>query len=139
MYWSHIPCIILLANMAKRKRENINISILEALKKLPFPIVDKKHGLTIYLDDERARSNQTRLEHIAQAHHLLTVKDIEFIPEGIIRQSKLKKDKKRKDTFNYYFKSKGCDECFVKVSIMVNPEKRNTGKIKTIYITKTVK
>ena len=125
--------------MAKKRTKIYDSNLVEALKKLTFPIVDKRHNLTVYLDDERARSNQTRLEHIAKTAHGLSVKDIEGIPEGIIKKSRLKREKKRKNSFNYYFVSKASPGFLVQVSVNVNPEDKRTAKIKTIFLTKGVK
>ena len=38
--------------------------------------------------NDRARSNETRFEHIAKKNHQLKVRDIELIPEGINEYAK---------------------------------------------------
>lgn len=81
--------------MAKKRTTNYDTKIIDALKKLPNPIYDRRHNFTIYLVNDRARSNQERFEHISKNFHELTVKDIESIPEGLKTKSKLKKEKGR--------------------------------------------
>lgn len=125
--------------MARKKKTVYDNNLIEALKKLPFSIYDKRHNLTIYLDDDRARSNQSRFEHISNSYHKLTVKDIESIPEGIKAKSKLKKDPIRKNTYNYYFIRRGDLKHFIKVSVETDDKDKQKVKIRTIYVTSTIK
>ena len=56
--------------MPKKKSNNYyDQNIIEALKKLPNPIEDKKHNLSIYVNNDQARSNESRFEHIAKSVH----------------------------------------------------------------------
>ena len=125
--------------MAHKKSKNHTSNLVEALKKLPFPIYDEKHHLTVYLDDDRARSNQSRFEHITKEHHQLSVKDIESIPKLIVSSSWLKKDKIRKETFNYYLPRPGFNGHFIKVSVRISQEEPHIAKIKTIFTTSRIK
>ena len=125
--------------MAKKRTKKYDPNLVEALKKLAFPIVDKRHNLIVYLDDERARSNQTRLEHIAKCGHDLTVKDIEAIPDGITKYSKLKKERNRKDSFNYYFPRKGQEMSYIQISVKIDKNDRRIAKIKTVFVARRVK
>ena len=127
--------------MTKRRPKNRhNQDLLEALKKLPNPIEDKWNGLLVFVEDGPARSNQTRYEHIVQSHHRLKVRDIESIPEGIKGKAIFLKDaKKRKRTYNYFFRRKGSNDEFIKVSVQKDPKNPKVVRIKTIYITKAVK
>ena len=125
--------------MAKSRSEKNHSNLVEALKKLPFPIYDKKHNLTIYLDDDRARSNQSRFEHITKEHHQLNVRDIQSIPNLICTKSYLRKDKRRKETFNYYLPRSGYINHFIKISVRVTKEEPHVAKIKTIFTTSRIK
>ena len=121
--------------MAKKRTRIYDPNIIEALRKLPFPLRDTKRNLLICLDNERARSNQNRLEHIAKAAHGLTLRDIESIPEAIAGKSRLKKDKRRKNAFNYFFQRKGDPERLIQIAVRIDPREPNVAKIKTIFIT----
>ena len=112
--------------------------LLEALEKLPNPLIDKKHNLSIYIDG-RARSNQTRAEHIVEYGHDLKARDIELIQIGISNYFKYKKDSKHKNTFNYYIKRKGSDKGFVKVSIKISNQNKKRAWVKTIFIAYKIK
>lgn len=89
--------------MKKRKNLSYEQKLIGALKKLPNPLEDKKHNILIFIDDSRARSNQSRFEHIVDPKHKLLVSDIERIAR-CINASKLKTDRNRKDTFNFISK-----------------------------------
>lgn len=69
--------------MAKKKGLSYEEKMLNALEKLPNPIIDKKHNLRIYIIDDRVRSNQSRFEHIIESRHGLRPSDIERIPRYI--------------------------------------------------------
>ena len=125
--------------MAKRQITYYDQNLINALKKLPNPIIDEEHNLLIYLDDNRARSNQSRFEHIVGYRHELTIKDIESIPEGIKTPFKYRKDKIRKRTYNYYLKRRGELKGLIKVSIVIDNKNERKAKIKTIFITRIVK
>ena len=82
-------------------------NLIEALKKLPFPIRDEKHNLNIVLLEEDVRKDQNRFEHVSKVHHKLKIRDIESIPESIKKKPILLKDSGREQTYNYYLKRKG--------------------------------
>ena len=112
--------------------------LIEAINKLPNPLIDKKHNLEIYIEGY-ARSNQTRVEHIVDYSHDLKVRDIELIVEGIKNYFCYNKDPIYKDTFNYYLVRKGKDKGFIKVSIQIDPRNKKRAWIKTIFITYHIK
>ena len=125
--------------MTRRKPSTYDpTKLLEALEKLPNPLIDKKHNLSIYIEG-RARSNQTRAEHIVEYSHDLKVRDIELIQLGISNYFKFKKDLKYKNTFNYYIKRKGSDKGFVKVSIKISNQNKKRAWVKTIFIAYKIK
>ena len=89
--------------MTKRKGRHYDPThLINVIKKWPNPLVDKRHGYSISFDG-RARSNQTRIEHIVLDRHDLKVRDLESVPEGINNYIAYKKDPVYKDTYNYYF------------------------------------
>ena len=92
--------------MAKKTNGKYDQKIIEALKKLPPLIEDKRHGFVIRIRDDLARSNETRFQHIAKKMHELKVRDIECIPEGIKAYIRFSKSKDIKDTYYYYIKRK---------------------------------
>ena len=102
--------------MAKRKGLSYEEKITNALKKLPNPLEDKRHNLKIYFNDDRARSNQSRFEHIVDDRHGLLTSDIEKIPR-YIKTSKLKKDPERKNTFNLFIKRNNANCEYIKISL----------------------
>ena len=65
--------------MAKRKGLSYEEKLINALRKLPSPLIDKRHNIKIYFDDNRARSNESRFEHIVNQRHGLLASDIERI------------------------------------------------------------
>ena len=99
---------------------------------------DKKHNRYIYVEG-RARSNQTRIEHIVQNRHDLKVRDLNLVPNGINNYFDYKKDPIYKDTWNYYLIRGGADKGFIKVSIQVDHRDHSRAWIKTVYITYRVK
>ena len=124
-----------------RKRKPIIYNpqpIIDAVNRLPNPLIDKKHNLSIYIEG-RARSNQTRVEHIAEYGHDLKVRDIELIPEGIKKYFDYKKDPVYKDTFNYYIKRGGEDRGLIKVSIQIDKNDKKRAWVKTIFIAYIIK
>ena len=125
--------------MTQRKPKNYNpTKLLDALRKLPNPMHDKKHDLMIYIEG-RARSNQSREEHIVDYSHDLKVRDILAIREGINKYFDYRKDPIYKDTFNYYIVRKGMDRGFIKVSIQIDSRNKKRAWIKTIFITYKIK
>ena len=123
----------------KRKPRNYNpTDLINAINSLPNPMVDTKHSLSIFIEG-KARSNQTRVEHIAEFGHDLKVRDIVLIPDGIKNYFSYKMDPVYKDTFNYYLKRKGKDRGFVKVSIQIDKNNPQRAWVKTIYVTYKIK
>ena len=123
----------------KRKPRVFNPThLVEAIKKWPNPMYDKKHGYYIYVEG-RARSNQTRIEHIVEYGHDLKARDLELIPNGIKNYFEYKKDPVYKDTFNYYIKRGGEDKGLIKVSIQIDGKERKRAWVKTIFITYRIK
>lgn len=125
--------------MAKKSSEKYDQKIIEALKKLPKQIEDKRHGFVIEVKDERARSNETRFQHIAKKEHQLKVRDIEVIPEGIKNYIKFSKSKDLKDTFCYFIKRKGGDKGFIQVAILVDFKNIGKAYLKTAFIAYRIK
>ena len=118
----------------KRNAKFYDQNIIEALKKLPSPIEDKKHNLLIYLNNDQARSNESRFEHIAKNAHELKTRDIESIPEGIKKYIKYSKSKTLKDTYYYYIARKGEDKGFIQVAILIDLFDKKKAYIKTIFV-----
>ena len=125
--------------MSKRKPRTYDPSnLIAAIEKWPNPMYDKKHGYYIYVEG-RARSNQTRVEHIVEYGHDLKVRDLELVPEGITKYFCYKKDPIYKNTFNYYIKRKGEDKGFIKLSVRVSDDDKEHAWVKTIFITYKIK
>ena len=121
--------------MTKRNPANYDPSkLIEAINKWPNPMFDKKHNLYIYVEG-RARSNQTRVDHIVECGHDLKVRDLELIPTTIKNYFSYKKDPTYKNTYNYYFKRKGEDKGLIKMSIQIDNNDPTHAWVKTIYIT----
>ena len=125
--------------MTKRIDKVYDENLIEALKKLPFPIRDEKHNLNIVLLEEDVRKDQNRFEHVSKVHHKLKIRDIESIPESIKKKPILLKDSGREQTYNYYLKRKGDRYHFIKISIKIIDYERRIAKIKTIFLTKVLK
>lgn len=112
--------------------------LIEAISKWPSPLIDKKHNLSIYVEG-RARSNQTRIDHIVEYGHDLKVRDLNLVPNGIKNYMAYKKDPNYKDTYNYYIKRGGEDRGLIKISIQIDDQDSTRAWIKTIYITYHIK
>lgn len=126
--------------MAKKRNDKIyDQKLIDALQKLPSLIEDKKHGYIIEVKNDRARSNETRFEHIAKRNHELKVRDIEAIPEGIKQYVLFTRSKELKDTFYYYINRKGEDKGFIQVAIKLKEGETKIYYIKTIYISYRIK
>ncbi len=125
--------------MAKKTNGKYDLKLIEALKKLPPLIEDKKHGFIINVRDDQARSNETRFQHIAKKMHELKVRDIKSIPEGIKDYIKFAKSKEIKDTYYYYIKRKGGDKGFIQVAILVDINDKKVAYLKTIFIAYRIK
>ena len=125
--------------MTKRKPHNYDPThLIEVIEKWPNPMYDKRHGYYIYVEG-RARSNQTRVEHIVKCGHDLKERDLEVVPLGINNYFEYKKDPIYKDTYNYYLCRKGKDKGLIKVSIQIDGKNHKRAWIKTIYITYSIK
>ena len=125
--------------MTKKTNEKYDLRLIEALKKLPSQIEDKKHGFIIVVRNDRARSNETRFEHIAKKNHQLKVRDIELIPEGINKYAKFSKSLELKDTYYYYILRKGKDKGFVQLAIKLIEGEKKLYYIKTIFVSYRIK
>ena len=125
--------------MTQRKPQHYNPSkLIAVIEKWPNPMIDKKHNLSIYVEG-RARSNQTRVEHIVEYSHDLKVRDLESVPEGIKNYFTYMKDPVYPKTYNYYIIRKGEDKGFIKVSIRISDSDPTRAWVKTIYITYHIK
>lgn len=132
--------LLLNYNMTRRKPRYYNPEhLIEEIKKWPNPMHDKKHGYDLYLTDDRARSNESRIDHIVEYGHDLKVRDLRLVPNGIKNYFDYRKDPIYKDTFNYYLRRGGKDRGFIKVSIQIDGNDSKKAWIKTIYITYNVK
>lgn len=125
--------------MVKKTNVKYDLKLIEALKKLPPLIEDRRHGFVIYIRDDQARSNETRFQHIAKKMHELKVRDIESIPEGIKNYIRFAKSKEIKDTYYYYIKRKGGDKGFIQVAILVDINDKKIAYLKTIFIAYRIK
>ena len=124
--------------MAKKKNQTYEEKMTEALNKLPSPIIDKRHNLSIFLENDRARTNQTRIEHIIDDKHDLKPQDIKRIPQEI-KKCIFKKDSERKETFNIYIRRAYYSKEYIKISLEITNKNPHIGIIKTIFITKHIK
>ena len=124
-----------------KKKANIyyDRNIIEALKKLPSPIEDKKHNLSIYVNNDQARSNESRFEHIAKSAHELKVRDIESIPEGILKYERFRKSTSLKDTYYYFIKRKNNMRGYIQLAVKLFEGDAKKAYIKTIFITYSIK
>ena len=125
--------------MKKRANAKYDQKLIDALKKLPSTIEDKKHGFVIVVRNDQARSNETRFEHIAKKNHELKVRDIELIPEGVKKYAKFSKSLELKDTYYYYILRKGKDKGFVQLAIKLIEGETNLYYIKTVFISYRIK
>ena len=125
--------------MTKRKPRIYDPThLIEAIEKWPNPMYDKKHNYYIYVEG-RARSNQTREEHIVEYGHDLKARDVALVPDGINNYIKYRKDPVYKNTYNYYIKRGGQDKGFIKVSIRISDNDNKHAWVKTVFITYRIK
>lgn len=124
--------------MAKTKGLSYEEKLIKALKELPSPLEDKRHNLKIYFDDNKARSNQSRFEHIVMRRHELLPSDIKRIPRYIIFCI-FKRDPERTDTYNIYIKRNSYSDEYIKISVTINQREPSFALVKTIFITKVLK
>lgn len=120
--------------MAKKSLDKYDPKIIEALEKLPKIIEDKRHGFVIEVKNDRARSNETRFQHIAKRTHELKVRDIECIVEGIKSYVRFAKSHTLKDTYYYYINRKGDDKGFIQLAIKLIEGQKKNYYIKTIFV-----
>ena len=125
--------------MKKKVGAKYDQKLINALEKLPSTIEDKKHGFTIVVRNDQARSNETRFEHIAKKNHELKVRDIELIPEGIRKYVKFTKSEDLKDTYYYYIQRKGKDKGFIQLAIKLIEGEKRLYYIKTVFISYRIK
>lgn len=123
----------------KRTSVEHDNNIINALKELPNPIFDKKHGWEIYFNDVKSRSNETRFEHIAKAYHQLKVRDIKLVAKGINNYVAFIKDNQLKDTYSYIMRRGGRDKGFIKLTILVDINNKTIAYVKSIYIVYRIK
>ena len=88
--------------------------------------------------DERARSNESRFEHISLKRHELKASDIKRIVKEI-SNSEMKIDTERKETYNFYIKRNSYNNEYIKISVNLDFKKSNEARVKTIFITKNLK
>ncbi len=124
--------------MSRRKGISHEQKLINALKKLPNPLEDKKHNILIYFNDGKARSNQSRFEHIVDAKHELSISDIERIPR-LIKHCIFKKDNRRSDSYCIYLKRNNFNGEYIKISIQIISRNPASAVVKTIFITKNIK
>ena len=125
--------------MSKRKPRIYDpTNLVNAIEEWNVPIYDKKHGYYIHLE-ERARSNQTRVQHIVRYGHDLKVRDLKLVPNGINNYLDYRKDPVYKNTFNYYIKRGGNDRGFIKLSIRISDYDSKYAWIKTVFVTYKIK
>ena len=129
---------ILLSQMAKKKNLSYKEKMAKALESLPSPLEDKKHRIFIVFENSRARSNETRFEHIIHERHELKPSDIRRILHKI-NTSSLKKDQERKDTYNLYTERNNYGKEYIKISMELNFKRSNITTVKTIFITTNLK
>lgn len=120
--------------MAKKKVLSYEQKMINALNKLPNPLHDNRHNIDIYFVNDRARSNQSRFEHIIAYNHGLIPSDIERIAR-YINTSRLKKDPNRKCTYNLFVKRNSFNNEFIKISINFENKSDRCAIVKTIFIT----
>ena len=125
--------------MSKKRPKIYNPEhLLNAIRKWPNPMYDKRHGFYIYIEG-RARSNQTREEHMVEYGHDLKVRDLDAVPNGIKNYFDYRKDPKYKNTFNYYINRGGMDKGFVKLSVRISDNDPKHAWVKTIFIAYKIK
>ena len=124
--------------MAKRKSLTYEEKMLNALKKLPCPLEDKKHRILVYFINDKARSNESRFDHISLSRHDLNTSDIKRIV-GYINESILKKDSERTHTYNLYIKRNNYGVEYIKISLEIDFKKSNKAFVKTMFITRNLK
>ena len=124
--------------MAKKKGLTYEEKMINALNTLPNPLEDTKHRIFIIFENDRARSGQSRFEHIIMPRHELKPTDIQRISKKI-NVSILRMDKERTNTYNLYVPRYSYKKEYIKLSLELDFRKSNIGKVKTIYITKSLK
>ena len=124
--------------MANKRYRTYAEKIEDALNQLPVPLIDKRHNIRIYLENDRARSNETRVQHISDSKHDLKPQDIRRIANNI-KKCIFKKDAERNDTYNIYIRRTNYSEEFIKISLTIKNDDPQKAIIKTIFITKNIK
>ena len=103
-----------------------------------MPIYDKTHDLYLYFK-ERARSNETGVEHAAKFYHGLQPSDVEMLVKNINKPLLYIRDKHHKHVFNYYIKRKDDKKNAIKVSVLIDANDPHRAEILTIFITSKIK
>lgn len=124
--------------MAKRKGLTYEQKLIDALEKLPSPLIDKRHNLKIYFVDNRARSNQSRFEHIVNQRHGLRPSDFERVIR-CIKKCIFRKDLERTETYNIYIRRTNYSDEYIKIGVKIDPSEPEIAMVKTIFITRVIK
>ena len=124
--------------MTKKKGLSYEEKLINALKSLPNPIKDTKHGILIKFEDDRARSNESRFDHISLMRHDLHLSDIRKVIQHI-NESIIKKDLERNNTYNLYIKRNNFGVEYIKISLELDFKVSNKATVKTMFITKNIK
>ena len=124
--------------MPRKKKQTKKEQIIKALYELPNPLEDKKHRIVIFFHNDKARSNETRFDHIAMERHNLHPRDIKRIAQKI-NESTIEKDKERGETYNLYIKRNSYGNEYIKISLNLDYRKSNEATVKTIFITRNYK
>ena len=124
--------------MSKKKSLSHEQKLINALKTLPYELDDNKHRIKVRFEDDQARSNESRFEHISLSRHELTIHDIKRIKTNI-SNSELKIDTERTKTYSIYIKRNHFNNEYIKLSVDLDFKRSNIAKVKTIFITKNMK
>lgn len=134
----YLGLLIYAHGMSRRRGLSYEQKLIAALEKLPSPLEDKKHNIKIYFEDNRARSNQSRFEHIVDQRHGLRPSDIEKIPR-YLKKCIFRRDPERSGTYNIYLKRRSVREEYIKISVKIDSRSPNVAIVKTMYVTTIVK
>ena len=122
--------------MRKVKHKKHDQDFEKALDTISYYMEDVRHNVNIIFENDMARSNETRYQHIMAEGHSLTLKDIETFKQEILKTSKLVKDKKRKNTWIYYIKRKSKSKEYIIIPVEETKRNKQMLKVKTMFIAK---
>ena len=115
----------------KRNTHGVDIHIVEALKKLPTPLINSS-GAKVYFDKDKR--NESIFEHIANKRHHLYVSDIARVPLILKNKNSLMKDRKKSGKFKNYIGQRGkTNEKLKHLIIITQVNKDKTETIVSIY------